>query len=58
MHVYKNKIDEESQKNTKYTQEISMLESSIESLDKKIEKKKRNLYDVMDDISLYTLEPK
>lgn len=54
---YKELIEEENQKVKNFKNEISTIETSIENYDKKIDTKKRNLYEVLDEISFYSLEP-
>lgn len=41
-------INEELEKEKQYMEELSLLKFSIETFDKKIEKKKLSIYDVLD----------
>lgn len=54
---YRTQIEEERAKYLQYAEDIKKIESSIDHYDAKIGKKKDQLVEVLDQISVYTQEP-
>lgn len=57
LNTYKSQIETEAETLSRFKEDIEIIESTISKYDRRIDKKRRNLCEVLDQISLYTLEP-